>query len=109
MTDMHQPFPDDGVIGGAPIWVRMLQAVVIGLVAGLALNALLSMVTVHGEAMDGSKPKQCKKAPPAHDASAPAPGGSTLSRYEWTFEGLQASGRSRSTLDPRFSPDNAGN
>jgi len=91
MSEMHQPQPDDFVTG-APVWVRVLQALVIGIVAGLALNALLSMVVLQGEALDGSKPKQCRKTAPAHDASTPAPGGSVLSQYRWTFEGLQAYG-----------------
>jgi hypothetical protein len=112
MTDMPQPFPDDGAIGGAPTWVRMLQAVVIGLVAGLALNALLSMFVVHGEAVDGSKPKQCRKAAPAHDASRPAPNAPIIGRYRWSFEGTQAHvvWPQRPTADLQVSAhDDAGN
>jgi hypothetical protein len=91
MSDTHQPQPDNTIFG-APMWVRILQALVIGIVAGLALNALLSMVVLQGEGMDGSQPKQCKKAAPAKDASTPPPGGSVLSQYRWSFEGIQAHG-----------------
>ena len=43
-TDDH----NDSWLDGAPTWVRVVQAVLIGLVAGLALHALLSMVVLQG-------------------------------------------------------------
>ena len=43
-TDDH----NDSWLDGAPTWVRVVQAVLIGLVAGLALHALLSLVVLQG-------------------------------------------------------------
>ena len=43
-TDDHY----DSWLDGTPTWVRVVQAVLIGLVAGLALHALLSMVVLQG-------------------------------------------------------------
>jgi hypothetical protein len=70
----------------APTWLRLLQAGVLGVVAGLALNALFAMATVEGQGIGPNPaPKACKKKAPAKDAVAPAPDGPTLSSVTWTF------------------------
>ena len=72
----------------APTWVRVLQAAVIGVVAGLALNAIFSMVVVRGEGLDGTgrvEPKACKKRAPARDANTPAPNVPSIGAAGWTF------------------------
>jgi hypothetical protein len=70
----------------APTWLRLLQAGVLGVVAGLALNALFAMTAVEGQGMDAKPaPKACKKKAPAKDAVAPAPDGPSLSSVTWTF------------------------
>jgi hypothetical protein len=62
-TDDHY----DSSLDGAPTWVRVVQAVLIGLVAGLALHALLSMVVLQGS--EGAAiPKECRKNLPARSA-----------------------------------------
>ena len=59
-TDDHY----DSWLDGAPTWVRVVQAVLIGLVAGLALHALLSLVVLQGS--EGANvPKECRKGLPA--------------------------------------------
>jgi len=59
---MHDRHDDgyDSPIEGAPTWVRVVQAVLIGLVAGLALHALLSMVVLQGSERV-AVPKECRK------------------------------------------------
>ena len=58
-TDDH----NDSWLDGAPTWVRVVQAVLIGLVAGLALHALLSLVVLQGS--EGAiVPKECRKGSP---------------------------------------------
>jgi len=54
-------------------WRTALQAALIGLVAGLALHAILSIVVVQaGESVPAhSGPKECKKSSPARDAATP--------------------------------------
>ena len=53
----------DSWLDGAPTWVRVVQAVLIGLVAGLALHALLSLVVLQGS--EGANvPKECRKGSP---------------------------------------------
>ena len=52
---------------GAPTWVRIVEAAIVGVIAGLALHALLSVVVLHGEDLwpsrnDGAA---CKKNAPA--------------------------------------------
>ena len=61
-------------IVGAPTWVRVLQAALIGIVAGLALHAILSVVVLQGDGGGRSRsaPSQCKKGAPSRDAGAPA-------------------------------------
>jgi hypothetical protein len=59
-TDDHY----DSWLDGAPTWVRVVQAVLIGLVAGLALHALLSMVVLQGSE-GAAVPKECRKSTPA--------------------------------------------
>jgi hypothetical protein len=90
-SDHLQPGPS---LEGAPIWITALQAGAIGLVTGLALNALLSMVVLRGEGMTPRQaaPKQCKKQAPAKDAVAPTakPTASTMSGVRWVVVGLQA-------------------
>ena len=62
-TDDHY----DSWLDGTPTWVRVVQAVLIGLVAGLALHALLSMVVLQGS--EGAiAPKECRKNMPAKSA-----------------------------------------
>jgi hypothetical protein len=54
-------------LDGAPTWVRIVQAAIVGVIAGLALHALLSVVVLHGEDLwpSRSHPKECRKATPA--------------------------------------------
>ena len=59
-TDDHY----DSWLDGAPTWVRVVQAVLIGLVAGLALHALLSLVVLQGSE-GATVPKECRKGLPA--------------------------------------------
>jgi hypothetical protein len=60
-------------LDGAPTWVRIVQAVLIGLVAGLALHILLSMVVLQGrELWPGERePRQCRKTAPARPPQIP--------------------------------------
>ena len=61
-------------IDGAPVWVRALQAAVVGVAAGLALHLLLSMVALQGKEL-GSRPAAptaCKKNSPAKDTGTPS-------------------------------------
>jgi hypothetical protein len=58
-TDDHY----DSWLDGAPTWVRVVQAVLIGLVAGLALHALLSLVVLQGS--ESTAPRECRKSTPA--------------------------------------------
>ena len=64
----HEQLPLEGM----PTWVRALQAAVIGVIAGLALNAIVSMV-VHGANAGGVdvERKSCRKAAPAKEVVAP--------------------------------------
>ena len=53
-------------LDGAPTWVRIVQAVLIGLVAGLALHMLMSVVVLGSDKRSGSsEPTQCRKTTPA--------------------------------------------
>ena len=53
-------------LDGAPTWVRIVQAVLIGLVAGLALHLLMSVVVLGSNGRPGStEPRQCRKTAPA--------------------------------------------
>jgi hypothetical protein len=61
-TDDHY----DSWLDGTPTWVRVIQAVLIGLVAGLALHVLLSMVVLQGS--ETTAPKECRKNMPAKSA-----------------------------------------
>jgi hypothetical protein len=95
VSDDVQPNLSDPSVEGGPIWITVLQAGVIGLVAGLALNALLSMVVLRGEGMTPrqASPKQCRKHAPARDAVAPpakTPAASTMSGVRWVVVGVQA-------------------
>jgi hypothetical protein len=88
----HPVHPDDTPAEQMPTWVKVLQAAILGVVAGLALNALLSAVGVRGEELSIPKdatPKQCKKQPPPRDAVAPQPGPSVGS-VRWSLEGQTA-------------------
>jgi hypothetical protein len=60
--DEHHHDPDNSPIDGAPTWVRVVQAVLIGLVAGLALHVLLSMVVLQGS--EATAPRECRKSAP---------------------------------------------
>jgi hypothetical protein len=66
---MHPHSDDryDAPIEGAPTWVRVVQAMLIGLVAGLALHVLLSMVVLQGSERV-TAPKECRKNTPAKSA-----------------------------------------
>ena len=62
--DQHSHDRYDSWLDGAPTWVRVIQAVLIGLVAGLALHTLLSLVVLQG-AEEAVVPKECRKHLPA--------------------------------------------
>jgi hypothetical protein len=65
--DQHPDDRYDSWLEGAPTWVRVVQAVLIGLVAGLALHTLLSLVVLQGS--EGAVvPKECRKNLPAKAA-----------------------------------------
>lgn len=70
----HQVDDDryDSSIDGAPTWVRVIQAILIGLVAGLALHALLSMVVLQGSERV-TAPRECRKSTPAKAPSGVRP------------------------------------
>jgi hypothetical protein len=86
MLDNLQLPPDHDPTDGAPTWLRILQAAAIGVAAGFALNALLSVATVEGQGVTPKQPqKECKKPAPAKDAVAPGPDGPTLSSLGWIF------------------------
>jgi hypothetical protein len=61
-------------VDGAPVWVRALQAAVVGVAAGLALHMLLSMVVLQGKELWSrpATPTACKKSNPAKDAGTPS-------------------------------------
>jgi hypothetical protein len=57
---------------GAPTWVRVVEAAGIGVIAGLALHALLSVVVLHGKDLWPSRGKgaaECHKSVPAETRS----------------------------------------
>lgn len=60
-----------------PVWVAAIQAVVVGIAAGLMLNALVSTLALSGESLDPVQPPPatCKERKPAKDGGAPEPGG----------------------------------
>ena len=72
-TDDHY----DSWLDGAPTWVRVVQAVLIGLVAGLALHALLSLVVLQGsrggDRAEGVPEGSPTKAQPLKPAAAIRP------------------------------------
>jgi hypothetical protein len=74
MTDDRGGYRGEAPIDGAPTWLRALQAALIGVVAGLALHALLSFVVLHGEVPNPKNPgpSQCKKSTPARSAEQPS-------------------------------------
>jgi hypothetical protein len=61
-------------IDGAPVWVRALQAAVVGLAAGLVLHMLLSLVVVQGKELWSrpAAPAACKKSNPAKETGTPS-------------------------------------
>ena len=77
----HTSPQDESPIDGAPTWVRVLQAALIGLVAGLALHAIFSMVVLQGAGLNGGGAgrSECRKAVPARDAVAPSSVGPSVS------------------------------
>jgi hypothetical protein len=83
---------DDGATDGTPVWVRALQAAVIGVFAGLALNAIMSLVPLQGEGLapKHTAPKECKKQGPSKDAATPRSDAPTVGAVTWSVEGLQA-------------------
>ena len=65
---------DDGhesPIDGAPVWVRALQAAVVGVAAGLVLHMLLSLVVVQGKEL-WSKPAAPAAFKKTRDAGTPS-------------------------------------
>jgi hypothetical protein len=72
MTDeTHDRY--ESPIDGAPVWLRALQAAVVGVAAGLVLHLLLSLVVLQGkELWSRPAPAACKKNNPARDAGAPS-------------------------------------
>ena len=65
-TDDHY----DSWLDGAPTWVRVVQAVLIGLVAGLALHALLSLVVLQGSECDRAEGVPQEHRPPRRRSSS---------------------------------------
>jgi hypothetical protein len=65
---------DDSPIDGAPVWVRALEAAIVGIAAGLALHLLLSLVVLQGKELwpRPAAPATCKKSAPARETGAPA-------------------------------------
>jgi hypothetical protein len=102
MTDNPRLGSGETPMDGVPVWVSVLQAGAIGVVAGLALNALLSMTALQGETLTPkpASPKQCKKQAPAKDAASPAANAPTVGAVTWSVEGVQASFQ---LSDPDFS------
>jgi hypothetical protein len=76
----------DAPLEGAPTWVRVLQAAIVGIIAGLALHVLLSMVVLQGREILPrlTAPAQCKKSAPAHDAGSGAQKAPAVSSLRWT-------------------------
>jgi hypothetical protein len=72
--------------GGAPIWLRALQAAVIGILAGFVLNAILSMVVLQGRGIGSADTpaSECRRARPARDAATPATGPAVGSVRDYT-------------------------
>jgi hypothetical protein len=64
MNEYDEPY--DSPLDGGPTWMRVVQAVLIGLVAGLALHVLLSMVVLQGR--ETTAPRECRKNTPAKSA-----------------------------------------
>lgn len=67
-----------------PAWLTVVQAAGIGMLAGLALNALLSVATLTGQGQEPAvapAPAECKKKDPAKDSSRPSVE-STFGRWE---------------------------
>lgn len=85
MTDESQ-LTTDAPLDGAPMWVRILQAAIVGVVAGLALHVLLSMLVLQGKEILPrlTAPAQCKKSNPARDAERPAGKTPAVSSLRWT-------------------------
>ena len=75
MTDGLQRNHDDSPIEGAPVWVRALQAAIVGIAAGLVLHMLLSLVVLQGQGLRSGSPgpAECKKSSPARETGVPAP------------------------------------
>ena len=75
-----------------PTWLTALQAALIGVVAGLAVHAILSIVVL--QAGDGapahSGPKECRKASPSRDSVTPRVEGPAVSHLHWTIVGVRA-------------------
>ena len=85
MTDHTTRSAGDAPFEGAPTWLRILQAAIVGIVAGLALHVLLSMVVQGKEILPRlTAPTQCKKSSPARDAAAPAQKAPAVSSLRWT-------------------------
>jgi len=65
----------DSSIDSAPVWVRALQAAIVGIAAGLALHLLLSLVVLQGKELwsrPAAAPTACKKSSPPRETVAPA-------------------------------------
>ncbi len=68
----ESPQKFESPIDGAPVWVRALQAAVVGVAAGLALHLLLSLVVLQGKDLARpTPPATCKKSHPARETGGP--------------------------------------
>ena len=65
MDDTPERLPDPPPLEGAPTWVRIIEAAIVGVIAGLALHALLSVLVLHGQVLWPSRGNaECKKTVP---------------------------------------------
>lgn len=74
-----------------PAWVTAIQAGILGIVAGLALNALVSTLVLRGESLEpgpAPPPATCNKQAPTRDTTAPKPGPPALGQMGWALDGL---------------------
>jgi len=73
----------------APTWLRALQAAAIGVIAGLALYAIMSVVVVHAGNANPVQPapKTCTKASPAREVVVPALEGPAVSSLRLVVTG----------------------
>jgi hypothetical protein len=67
--DIRTPEPP---LEGAPTWVRIVEAAIVGVIAGFALHALLSVVVLQGKDLWPSRngTSECRKSSPTVIKSA---------------------------------------